>query len=83
MNDVKVYTDQAVGFCKRKWEQAGVAVGLALVGIGSASAQSAGFDATSITTKITENAATATLIIGAFILAVWGLRSMGLLKGRG
>lgn len=41
------------------------------------------FDSASITAKITENAATATLIVGAMILAVWGLRSMGLLKGRG
>ncbi len=59
-----------------------VAVGTtAMVVAGSASAQS--FDSSSIITKITDNALVATGIIGAFILAVWGLRSMGLLKGRG
>lgn len=46
----------------------------------AASASGTGFDSSSITTKITENTATAVLIIGAFILGIWTLRTMGLLK---
>lgn len=42
-----------------------------------------GFDSASIITKITENGETAVLILGALILAAWGLKSMGLLRGRG
>lgn len=46
-------------------------------------AASGSFDSASIVTKIQANAAEAVLIIGAFILAVWGLRAMGLLGRRG
>jgi len=48
-----------------------------------AMAASGSFDSASIVTKIQANAAEAVLIIGAFILAVWGLRAMGLLGRRG
>lgn len=58
-------------------------VGTALVpGFAFASGGS-GFDSSDILAKITENSGIAVAIIGAMILAVWGLRSMGLLKGRG
>ena len=61
---------------------AAVGTGL-LVGMGSAMATPpAGFDATEITDKIAANAVIAGVIIGAFILAVWGLRSLGLLRGK-
>lgn len=53
---------------------AAAAPGLALASGGS------GFDASEITAQITANAATAVGIVGAFALAVWGLRAMGLLK---
>lgn len=46
----------------------------------AASASAMAFDATSIQTAITDNTGTAVLLIGAFILGVWTLRSMGLLK---
>lgn len=61
------------------------AAGTALVASSGAAMASvpAPFDSASIITKIEENAATGALIIGAFILAVWGLRSMGLFRGRG
>ena len=62
-------------------KQKAVAAGTALATLsGSALAAGGGFDSSSIVTKITENAAEAALVIGAFILAVWGLRAMGLLK---
>lgn len=41
------------------------------------------FDASAITSKIVSNGAIAVGIIGALILAGWGVRSMGLLRGRG
>lgn len=61
-----------------------VAVQLAVFGalglLASNPVMAQAFDATSIQTKITDNTATAVLLIGAFILGVWTLRSMGLLK---
>lgn len=48
--------------------------GLAFAGGGS------GFDSSAITTAISDNAAIAVGIIGAFALAVWSLKAMGLLK---
>lgn len=55
----------------------GVAAGASgLVASGSAMA----FDATEVTAKIVEYGATAVTIVGAFILAVWGVKAMGLLK---
>lgn len=46
----------------------------------AASAQTAGFDSATVTAKITENGATAVLIVGTMILAIWGIKSMGLFK---
>lgn len=61
-----------------------VATGGALLALGTGSAlASGGFDSSTITAKITENQGIAIGIIGAMILAVWALRSMGLLRGRG
>lgn len=51
----------------------------ALTVSGGAFAQD-GFDAGSITAQIASHGATAVSIVGAFILAVWGLKAMGLLK---
>lgn len=83
MNKFHAVSDRARAVASNvKAKAAAVGTGL-MVAAGSALATPPAFDSSSITTKITENAATATLIIGAFILAVWGLRSMGLLKGRG
>lgn len=53
-----------------------------MVAAGSALAStSTAFDSGPITSKITENVGVAVVIIGAFILGRWTLRSMGLLKG--
>lgn len=53
-------------------------------GIGATLAAGSAFaaapDTTSITTAITENAGAATLVVIAFIGALWGLKSLGLLK---
>jgi hypothetical protein len=38
------------------------------------------FTASDVTSKITDNTLIAVTLIGAFILGVWTLRSMGLLK---
>jgi hypothetical protein len=54
-----------------------------LAGNASATTGTGGFDSSTIVAKIEANAVEATLIIGAFILAVWGLRAMGLLGKRG
>ena len=51
----------------------------ALTMSGGAFAQS-GFDESSITSKITEYGATSVAIVGTFILALWGVKAMGLLK---
>jgi hypothetical protein len=55
-----------------------VGTGLLLAG---GSAMATAFDSAPITSKITENVGVAVVIIGAFILGRWTLRSMGLLKG--
>lgn len=47
---------------------------------GSAFAQEGGFDSAAITSAITSHTATAVVVIGAFIVGVWTLRAMGLLK---
>ena len=52
----------------------------ALTMSGGAFAQSGGFDESSVIAKITEYGATGVAIVGTFILALWGLKSMGLLK---
>lgn len=56
--------------------------GAALVPLsGMALAQdSSGFDAAEITAAITEYTGIAVGLVGAFILGVWSLRAMGLLK---
>lgn len=55
--------------------------GAALVPLsGMALAQDGGFDASEITASITSYTATAVGLVGAFILGVWSLRAMGLLK---
>lgn len=51
----------------------------ALTVSGGAFAQD-GFDAASITSAITTNTGIAVGFVGAFILGVWTLRAMGLLK---
>lgn len=58
---------------------AAVGTGLAASGMAMASG-GGGFDSATVISKIEENAGTAALILGAFILAIWGLRSMGLFK---
>lgn len=54
--------------------------GTAMVASGSALATPGGFDSSAITSAITSNVATAVVVIGAFIVGVWTLRAMGLLK---
>ena len=77
-------TKQAFANAKNKVKSVAVATGTALVTVaGNAAAATGTFDSASIVTKIQANAAEAVLIIGAFILAVWGLRAMGLLGKRG
>ena len=78
MNIVKRYTQRA----RAKLSAFVTACVFALVAP-MAMAASGSFDSASIVTKIQANAAEAVLIIGAFILAVWGLRAMGLLGRRG
>lgn len=73
-------TKQAFAKAKKSVVAAGTA---ATVFTGNAMAASGTFDSSSIIAKIEANAAEAVLIIGAFILAVWGLRAMGLLGKRG
>jgi hypothetical protein len=53
-----------------------VAGGAALLAAGTASATVV----SDITDKITANGADAVLIVGAFIVAVWAIKSMGLFK---
>lgn len=55
---------------------------LALVGAQSAMAQSTGFDESEITAAITSNLGKALIVVGAFLVAVWTLRAMGLLGKR-
>lgn len=53
----------------------------ALVVSGAALAtEPTGFDSSTIVAKIEANAAEAVLIVGAFILGIWGLKAMGLFK---
>ncbi len=59
--------------------KAATSAGLATVGALASNAAMA-FDAADVTSAITSNTATAVVLIGAFILGVWTLRSMGLLK---
>ena len=54
----------------------------AVVASGSALATPAGFDSSAVTSAITSNLAIAVTVIGAFIVAVWTLRAMGLLQRR-
>lgn len=54
--------------------------GLAASAAPFAFAQESGFDSSAITAKITENTATAVAVIGAFIVGIWTLKTMGLLK---
>ena len=55
--------------------------GAALVPLsGMALAQDNGFDAAEITAAITQYTGIAVGLVGAFILGVWSLRAMGLLK---
>lgn len=58
-----------------------VAAGAALATLsGGAMATGGGFDSSTVITKITDYGVEATLIVGAFILAVWGIKAMGLFK---
>lgn len=63
--------------------KAAIACTALVPGFAFASGGGSGFDSSTIISKINENSGTAVMIIGAMVLAVWGLRSMGLLKGRG
>lgn len=58
----------------------GTALTLGMVTVGSAMAQATGYDETGVIAKITENGGKAVLVVGAFIVAAWGIKSMGLLK---
>ena len=54
---------------------------LALVTASTASAQAAGgFDQAAVIAKIAEYGLVAVAIVGAFILARWGVKAMGLMK---
>lgn len=64
----------------KKRVSAAVTGATAAVLSGAAAASGGGFDESTITAKIAENGATAVLIVGAMILALWGIKSMGLLK---
>lgn len=80
MNLKKLFHDAAEAAKSAKAKAVAVGTGLT-VAAGSAMATPAAFDSTAITAKITENVGVAVVIIGAFILGRWTLRSMGLLKG--
>lgn len=54
--------------------------GAALVPLSGMALAQDGFDASEITASITTYTATAVGLVGAFILGVWSLRAMGLLK---
>lgn len=54
--------------------------GAALVPLSGMALAQDGFDASEIQTAITTYTATAVGLVGAFILGVWSLRAMGLLK---
>lgn len=43
-------------------------------------ASGGGFDTSSITTKITEYGAAAVVVVTAMLLALWGIKALGLLK---
>lgn len=76
------------GNARTRWANAGsfVKKQLAVLSMAAAPvaafAQDASFDETSIITKITTYGGKAVLIIGAFLLAVWGLRALGILGKR-
>jgi hypothetical protein len=53
---------------------------LATLSGGAMATGTGGFDSSTVITKITNYGVEATLIVGAFILAVWGLKAMGLFK---
>lgn len=64
----------------RKRASAAVVGAASALAAGAAAASGGGFDESTITAKIAENGATAVVIVGAMILALWGIKSMGLLK---
>ena len=77
---MKLFNKAAEAVKGARAKAAGVGAGL-MVAAGSAMATpTAGFDTSGIVAKIEANTEAALLLVGAFILGVWTLRSMGLLK---
>ncbi|MCE7031358.1 hypothetical protein LY625_01735 [Lysobacter sp. GX 14042] len=75
--------DRASSFVNSTKAKAYAAGGLAASAAPFAFAQDSAFDPAAITAKITENTGIAVGIVGALILGVWTLRSMGILKRGG
>lgn len=84
MNEQSVTVGQRARNLARNTKAKAYAVGgLAASAAPFAFAQESGFDPATITAKITENTGIAVGIVGALILGVWTLRSMGILKRGG
>lgn len=64
---------------KAKLKNGAARVGAVVGGVGLSGVAMA-FDETPVTSAITANTATAVLIVGAMILGIWTIRSLGLLK---
>ena len=80
MNDKKSFRQRAANLAGSAKFHAATG-GAALVPLsGMAFAQESAFDASEISTLITTYTATAVGLVGVFILGVWSLRAMGLLK---
>lgn len=69
---------RAVNAIKTGGRKVAAAGALSVVGVQSAMAQT-GFDESAITGAITSNLGKALIVVGAFLVAVWTLRAMGLL----
>lgn len=76
-------TARTVEAIKSGGKKVGVAVAGTLISAQSAmAAVGGGFDESAITGAITANLGKALLVVGAFLVAVWTLRAMGLLGKR-
>lgn len=74
-------TARAINAIKSGGQKIAAAGALSVVGVQSAMAQT-GFDESAITAAITSNLGKALIVVGAFLVAVWTLRAMGLLGKR-
>lgn len=79
MTEKKTFRQRAVGVARSAKFHA-VTGGVALVPAAGMALAQDGFDSSTIESQITSNTAIAVSLVGLFILGVWSLRSMGLLK---